>query len=43
VQWTTPHLASLGVVDVTREEYGDRLRRALAEPLPASLAGPGGR
>jgi leucyl/phenylalanyl-tRNA--protein transferase len=39
VQWTTPHLASLGVVDVSREEYAARLERALAQPLPAELAG----
>ncbi len=25
VQWTTPHLASLGVVDVPRAEYLERL------------------
>jgi len=34
VQWRTDHLASLGVVDVPREEYLRRLRRALALPLP---------
>jgi leucyl/phenylalanyl-tRNA---protein transferase len=29
VQWTTPHLASLGAVDITRDEYLDRLGDAL--------------
>jgi leucyl/phenylalanyl-tRNA--protein transferase len=29
VQWTTPHLASLGVVDVSRAEYLSRLSRAI--------------
>jgi leucyl/phenylalanyl-tRNA--protein transferase len=30
VQWCTPHLASLGVVEISRVEYGRRLREALA-------------
>jgi leucyl/phenylalanyl-tRNA--protein transferase len=30
VQWVTPHLATLGAVEVTRAEYGRRLRQALA-------------
>ena len=30
VQWLTPHLASLGAVEVSREEYLRRLARALA-------------
>jgi leucyl/phenylalanyl-tRNA--protein transferase len=30
VQWTTPHLASLGAIDIPREEYIERLQRALA-------------
>jgi leucyl/phenylalanyl-tRNA--protein transferase len=34
VQWRTDHLASLGVVDISREEYLRRLRRALLLPLP---------
>ena len=29
VQWTTPHLRSLGAVDVAREEYLERLRAAV--------------
>ena len=32
VQWCTPHLASLGVVEVGRDEYGDLLAAALARP-----------
>jgi leucyl/phenylalanyl-tRNA--protein transferase len=36
VQWLTPHLASLGVVEVSRREYGRRLASALTLPLPAS-------
>ena len=28
VQWATPHLASLGVVEVARPDYLRRLRRA---------------
>jgi leucyl/phenylalanyl-tRNA--protein transferase len=32
VQWRTPHLASLGVVDVPRPEYLRMLQRALALP-----------
>lgn len=36
VQWSTPHLASLGVVEVSRADYLTRLRRALTIPLPAT-------
>jgi leucyl/phenylalanyl-tRNA---protein transferase len=32
VQWATPHLRSLGVVEVTREEYLRRLGAAVAAP-----------
>jgi leucyl/phenylalanyl-tRNA--protein transferase len=39
VQWRTPHLAGLGVVEVTRPEYLGRLARALAAPLPAAFTG----
>lgn len=42
VQWTTEHLASLGVVDVSRDDYGRRLEAALALPLPAVFAEPSG-
>ncbi len=30
VQWVTPHLASMGAIAISREEYGERLREALA-------------
>jgi len=35
VQWRTDHLASLGVVEVSREEYTARLAKSLLLPLPA--------
>jgi len=35
VQWLTPHLASLGAVEVSRSEYLSLLATALAIPLPA--------
>lgn len=35
VQWVTPHLASLGAVEVTRETYLTLLTAALEAPLPA--------
>lgn len=38
VQWNTPHLASLGVVDLSREDYLARLEEALAVPLPDAFA-----
>jgi len=38
VQWTTPHLRSLGAVDVPREEYLRRLQRALTLPPPPAWA-----
>jgi leucyl/phenylalanyl-tRNA--protein transferase len=38
VQWRTDHLASLGVVDVPREEYRRRLEVALELPLPPAFA-----
>ena len=34
VQWLTPHLASLGAVDVSRAEYLALLSDALRRPLP---------
>lgn len=37
VQWTTPHLVSLGAVDVARPEYLRRLGEALEHPLPAAF------
>lgn len=36
VQWQTPHLASLGAVEITRAEYHRRLDRALM--LPTAFA-----
>lgn len=38
VQWSTPHLASLGVVEVGRREYLRLLTAALARPLPPAFA-----
>ncbi|HSF27249.1 MAG TPA: leucyl/phenylalanyl-tRNA--protein transferase [Actinomycetes bacterium] len=40
VQWRTPHLASLGCVEVSRADYLRRLDRALRLPLPAVLDRP---
>ncbi|MBE7324554.1 leucyl/phenylalanyl-tRNA--protein transferase [Nocardioides sp. Y6] len=37
VQWSTDHLASLGVVELTRAEYAARLARALTLPLPVAF------
>jgi leucyl/phenylalanyl-tRNA--protein transferase len=37
VQWTTPHLVSLGAIDVTRTDYLDRLAVAVTEAPPATL------
>lgn len=37
-QWQTPHLASLGVIEVPREKYLVRLEQALRVPLPASFS-----
>lgn len=39
VQWTTPHLASLGAVDVPRRDYLARLAEAVEEPLPPAFGG----
>jgi leucyl/phenylalanyl-tRNA--protein transferase len=36
-QWQTPHLASLGVVEIPREEYLERLSGALPLPLPTAF------
>ncbi|MGQ0623539.1 MAG: leucyl/phenylalanyl-tRNA--protein transferase [Sporichthyaceae bacterium] len=38
VQWTTPHLCSLGAVDIARPQYLERLDRALGLPLPPPFA-----
>jgi leucyl/phenylalanyl-tRNA--protein transferase len=34
VQWCTPHLASLGAVEISRPAYLERLRTALTVPVP---------
>ena len=38
-QWHTPHLATLGVVEIPRAEYLDRLAKALELPLPTAFSG----
>ncbi|MGL5824593.1 MAG: leucyl/phenylalanyl-tRNA--protein transferase [Nocardioides sp.] len=40
VQWRTPHLASLGVVEIPRADYLARLPALLRVPLPRSLLEP---
>jgi leucyl/phenylalanyl-tRNA--protein transferase len=37
VQWTTPHLVSLGAVDIPRSRYLDLLGSSLDLPLPPAL------
>jgi Leu/Phe-tRNA-protein transferase len=37
VQWTTPHLVSLGAIDVPRAAYLQRLRAATAEESPPPM------
>ncbi|HET6875706.1 MAG TPA: leucyl/phenylalanyl-tRNA--protein transferase [Acidimicrobiales bacterium] len=39
VQWATPHLVSLGCVEVRREEYLERLAQAILRPQPAVFGG----
>jgi leucyl/phenylalanyl-tRNA--protein transferase len=38
VQWLTPHLASLGAIEVSRSEYLALLAAALRSPLPAAFS-----
>ena len=38
VQWSTPHLASLGVEEISRQEYVDGLAAILETPLPHGFA-----
>jgi leucyl/phenylalanyl-tRNA--protein transferase len=38
VQWTTPHLSSLGAIDIARDDYLPLLQHALRRPLPLALA-----
>lgn len=39
VQWSTPHLRSLGAVDLPRQRYLELLADAIRQPLPAVFAG----
>jgi leucyl/phenylalanyl-tRNA--protein transferase len=39
VQWMTPHLASLGAVEVTRADYVRMVAAAVQLPLPPAFAG----
>jgi leucyl/phenylalanyl-tRNA--protein transferase len=43
VQWTTPHLASLGAVDVSRERYAELVADAVARPPVSTFPEPAGR
>jgi leucyl/phenylalanyl-tRNA--protein transferase len=38
VQWSTPHLASLGVIEMARADYLRQLAAALEVPPPAAWA-----
>ena len=40
VQWRTPHLESLGAVEITRSEYGERLSEALSRRVPWTITEP---
>jgi len=40
VQWSTPHLTSLGVIEVPRRQYLDLLKAALSAPLPTAWSEP---
>jgi leucyl/phenylalanyl-tRNA--protein transferase len=39
VQWATPHLCSLGITEVSREDYVARLEGALELALPSAFTG----
>jgi leucyl/phenylalanyl-tRNA--protein transferase len=39
VQWKTDHLATLGAVEIPRDEYRRRLAVAIEAPLPAAFTG----
>ena len=39
VQWLTPHLASLGAVEVSRADYVARVAAAVAVSLPPAFVG----
>ena len=38
VQWTMPHLATLGAIDIPAPRYLDLLETALTLPLPPAFA-----
>jgi len=38
VRWRTTHLASLGVTEISRSRYLDRLRTVLSSPDPRLFA-----
>lgn len=40
IQWTTPHLRSLGARDIPRSDYLQRLAHAIEAPLPPAFGGP---
>lgn len=42
VQWATPHLRSLGAVEVSRSRYLELLAAAVRLPQPAPFGGPAG-
>ncbi len=37
-QWLTPHMTSLGAIEIARDEYLERLSKALALPPPPAFA-----
>ena len=37
VQWATPHLSSLGVIEIARKEYLVRLRTAITLQTPSAF------
>lgn len=39
VQWKTDHLATLGVIEIPRAEYLQRLAQAIERPLPPAFGG----
>ena len=39
LQWRTPHLASLGALEIPRPDYLERLAQALRLPAPAAFGG----
>jgi leucyl/phenylalanyl-tRNA--protein transferase len=43
VQWRTPHLGGLGVIEIPRTDYLSRLQAAVRAPLPPAFAEVGGR